>query len=156
MNEMDPPHPDPDKDEEDGTVLLPQRDPDPTLPLAPRGEGPTAYLPIARSGTPTPARMPKFIGDYRILGVLGAGGMGVVYEAEQLSPHRRVALKVMRHPHLVSEIQAQQFRREVETLGRLKHPNVATIFESGQTEDGMDFYAMEMVQGLTLGACQKI
>lgn len=131
---------------------LPRPEPDPTLPLEQPDPDRTAHLAPPRAGTPNPARMPAFIGPYRILGVLGTGGMGVVYEAEQQSPHRRVALKVMRHAHLVTEVQAHQFKREVETLGRLKHPNVATIYESGQTDDGLDFYAMEMVQGATLDA----
>jgi eukaryotic-like serine/threonine-protein kinase len=127
----------------------PDGDPDGTRPLAsPDPEATRALGP----GQPAPAsaRLPQSIGDYRILRVLGMGGMGVVYEAEQQHPRRRVALKVMRNPHLVGEAQAIQFRREIRTLGRLKHPNVATIFESGQTEDGLEFYAMEMVQGDTL------
>lgn len=131
---------------------LPRPEPDPTLPLEKVDPDRTAHLAPRQAGSSNPARMPAFIGPYRILGVLGAGGMGVVYEAEQQSPQRRVALKVMRQAHLVTEAQAHQFRREVETLGRLKHPNVATIYESGQTEDGLDFYAMERVQGVTLDA----
>ena len=131
---------------------LPRPEPDSTLPLEKPDPDRTTHLAPRRAGSSNPARMPAFIGPYRILGILGAGGMGVVYEAEQQSPQRRVALKVMRQAHLVTEAQAHQFRREVETLGRLKHPNVATIYESGQTEDGLDFYAMEMVQGVTLDA----
>ena len=84
--------------------------------------------------------------------MLGTGGMGVVYEAEQQSPRRSVALKVMRPVQALDENQVRMFRREIETLGRLKHPGIATIYESGRTEEGQDFIAMEMVQGETLDA----
>ena len=91
------------------------------------------------------------IGGYRILGVLGEGGMGVVYDAEQSSPHRRVALKVMRRGHTVDEVHARMFHHEAQTLARLRHPKIAAIFESGHTVDGHDFFAMELVRGQTLG-----
>jgi len=90
------------------------------------------------------------VGDYRIVGLLGEGGMGVVYEAEQRSPRRRVALKVMRGSHLVDEVHARLFHREAETLARLRHPRIAAIYESGHTPEGHDFFAMEMVRGLPL------
>ncbi len=96
--------------------------------------------------------LPETIGGYRIVGVLGEGGMGVVYEAEQRHPHRRVALKVMRRGHRVDEVHARLFQREAEILGRLKHPNIAAIYESGHTVDGHDFFAMELVRGETLDA----
>jgi eukaryotic-like serine/threonine-protein kinase len=94
---------------------------------------------------------PGFIGSYRILGLLGEGGMGVVWEAEQASPRRNVAVKVVRQGHYVDEIHARLFRREAETLGRLKHPNIAAIYEAGHTDDGHDYFAMELVRGETLG-----
>ena len=100
---------------------------------------------------PTPP-LPSSIGEYRILGVLGEGGMGVVYEAEQRNPSRRVALKVMRQGHTVDEVHTRLFQREAETLGRLKHPNIGAIYESGHTDDGHDFFAMELVRGQTLDA----
>ena len=94
--------------------------------------------------------LPAAIGAYRILGVLGRGGMGVVYEAEQPHPQRRVALKVMHHGHRVDEVHARLFQREAETLARLDHPNIAAIYESGHTADGHDYFAMELVAGETL------
>ncbi len=106
-----------------------------------------------RGGVGTPKQgdpHPESIAGYRVLGILGQGGMGVVWEAEQERPKRRVALKVMRSSHAVDELHAKMFQREVETLGRLKHPNIAAIYESGHTEDGRDFFAMELVQGQTL------
>jgi len=97
-----------------------------------------------------PRELPDRIGGYSIVGVLGEGGMGVVFEAEQDRPKRRVALKVMKTSHVVDDLHAKMFLREVETLGRLKHPNIAAIYESGHTDDGHDFFAMELVRGLTL------
>ena len=93
---------------------------------------------------------PDTIAGYRILGQLGRGGTGVVWEAEQEHPRRRVALKVLRRDHLVDEYHTRMFQREAETLARLKHPNIAAIYESGHTDDGHDYFAMELVQGETL------
>ena len=94
--------------------------------------------------------VPEFIGPYRIVGELGAGGMGIVYEAEQQEPRRRVALKVVRGGRFVDDHTVRMFHREVETLARLKHPNIAGIYESGRTEAGEHYFAMELVEGLTL------
>ncbi len=109
---------------------------------------------ISGSGVSVPRQGPKGlpdrIGGYSIVGVLGEGGMGVVFEAEQDRPKRRVALKVMKTNHVVDDLHAKMFLREVETLGRLKHPNIAAIYESGHTDDGHDFFAMELVRGQTL------
>jgi eukaryotic-like serine/threonine-protein kinase len=57
----------------------------------------------------------------------------------------------MRQGHLIDDVHARMFHREAETLGRLKHPNIAAIYESGHTDDGHDFFAMELVAGVTLG-----
>jgi tetratricopeptide (TPR) repeat protein/tRNA A-37 threonylcarbamoyl transferase component Bud32 len=95
-------------------------------------------------------RLPENIEGYRVLGLLGEGAMGMVYEAEQQHPRRRVAIKVLHRHHLVDDLHARMFLREVETLGRLKHPNIAAIYESGHTADGRDYFAMELVRGLTL------
>jgi serine/threonine protein kinase/Tfp pilus assembly protein PilF len=97
-------------------------------------------------------RIPVAIGQYRILGKLGEGGMGVVYEAEQQQPRRKVALKVVRGGHFVDEQRIKMFQREADTLARLKHPNIGAIYESGRTEDGQHFFAMELVRGDTLDA----
>jgi serine/threonine protein kinase/tetratricopeptide (TPR) repeat protein len=96
------------------------------------------------------ARQPERIGNYRIIKRIGAGGMGVVYEAEQSHPRRLVALKVIRGGTYVDETHLRMFHREAQTLGRLKHPAIAAIFESGDTEDGQHFFAMELVRGETL------
>jgi serine/threonine protein kinase len=93
----------------------------------------------------------RTIGDFRILRKLGQGGMGVVYEAEQQNPKRAVALKVIRGGGHVDDTHVRMFRREVQTLARLKHLGIAAIYESGHTEDGQHFFAMELVRGETLG-----
>ena len=76
--------------------------------------------------------------------------MGVVFEAEQDSPRRRVALKVIR-PVLESDARLRRFRRECEVLGRLEHPGIARIYEAGTFEHGgatRPYFAMELVEGV--------
>jgi eukaryotic-like serine/threonine-protein kinase len=97
-----------------------------------------------------PAALPAEIGGFRILSLLGRGGMGIVYEAEQRSPRRRVALKVIRGGRLVDDLQLRLFRREAETLARMVHPNIAAIYETGRTDDGQHFFTMELVTGQPL------
>jgi len=96
-------------------------------------EGP---IPSAPTGD-----LPRSIGHYRILRKLGEGGMGIVYEAEQQNPRRRVALKVIRGGRFVDDATIRMFRREAETLARLRHPNIGAIYESGRTEEGQHFFA---------------
>ena len=92
--------------------------------------------------------MPARIGGYRVIRLLGRGGMGVVYEAEQDSPTRRVALKVMRSwPSGNARI---RFQHEAELLARLQHPGLAQIYEVGSAVVGgmtVPFFAMELVRG---------
>ncbi len=98
------------------------------------------------------AVLPHEIGGFRILGKLGEGGMGIVYEAEQRSPQRRVALKIVRGGHFVDDQYLRMFRRETETLARLTHPNIAALYEAGRTDDGQHFFTMELVLGETPAA----
>ena len=91
------------------------------------------------------------VGDYRILREIGRGGMGVVYEAEQISLGRRVALKVL--PRQVSgdwTIQ-ERFRREARAAARLHHTNIVPVYEVGQDGD-VRFYAMQFIHGQGLEA----
>jgi serine/threonine protein kinase/WD40 repeat protein/Flp pilus assembly protein TadD len=86
------------------------------------------------------------IGDYRILGEIGRGGMGVVYEAEQVSLGRRVALKVLAG-HLVADHKTRErFRREAKAAARLHHTNIVPVFEVSRDRD-VSFYAMQLIQG---------
>ena len=92
-----------------------------------------------------PPSIPDRIGRFKIIRLIGEGGMGSVYEAEQGSPSRRVAMKVIR-AGAVSRQALARFRREAEVLGLLQHPGIAQIFESG-THDGQPYIAMELVDG---------
>ncbi len=89
---------------------------------------------------------PRQIGDYRILREIGRGGMGVVYEAEQISLGRRVALKVL--PRLVSDdpMVLERFRREARAAARLHHTNIVPVFEVGR-DDEVAYFAMQFIQG---------
>jgi WD40 repeat protein len=89
------------------------------------------------------------VGRYRVLRLVGEGGMGSVFEAEQDRPNRCVALKVIR-PGLLSTALLKRFEQEVEILGRLGHPGIAQIYEAGIADDGQPFFAMEFVRGLPL------
>ena len=119
--------------------------------MADETQFPTLASPELPGPPPPDAPLPQEIGGFRILSVLGRGGMGIVYEAEQQSPRRRVALKVIRGGRLVDEVQLRLFRREAETLARLVHPNIAAIYEAGATPDGQHFFTMELVAGQPLG-----
>ena len=91
-----------------------------------------------------------WIAGYRIIRKLGEGGMGVVYEAEQQQPRRRVALKVIRGGAAVDDNLIRLFQREVKSLALLKHPGIAAIHDAGRTEAGQHFFAMELVTGVPL------
>ena len=97
---------------------------------------------------PTPAGVPgvRQIGDYLILREIGRGGMGVVYEAEQVSLRRRVALKVLPGHAAGLRKALERFRREAKAAARLHHTNIVPVFEVGQQDD-VAFYAMQFIQG---------
>jgi WD40 repeat protein/predicted Ser/Thr protein kinase len=92
---------------------------------------------------------PSRVGHYRIVRCIAEGGMGAVYEAEQDSPRRTVALKVIR-PGLASPALIKRFRHEAQILGRLHHPGIAQVYEAGLADDGQPFFAMEFIRGLPL------
>jgi tetratricopeptide (TPR) repeat protein len=101
---------------------------------------------------PSGAHVPPRIGRYRILRVIGEGGMGTVYEAEQESPRRTVALKVIR-PGFVTPSHLRRFEQESHLLGRLQHPGIAQVYEAGTADSGhgpQPYFAMELVRGETL------
>lgn len=82
------------------------------------------------------------IHGYRLLRVLGYGGMSTVYLARQVSLEREVALKVMLPEALTDEISRRRFENEARTIARLDHPNIVVIYEVGRTRDGLPYYAM--------------
>ena len=84
---------------------------------------------------------------YRIEANLGEGGMGQVYLAEHVRMKRKSAIKIMR-PALVGDVEAlQRFTREAESASQISHPNVAAIYDFGETDDGIVYLAMEYVDG---------
>ncbi|KAA3607969.1 MAG: serine/threonine protein kinase [Planctomycetota bacterium] len=90
------------------------------------------------------------LGDFRLIRVIGAGGMATVYEAEQISLHRRVAVKVLAPQLRCSERAVQKFLREAEAGGRPNHPGIAAIYAIGK-QGTVPFMAQEMVgEGRTL------
>jgi serine/threonine protein kinase/WD40 repeat protein/tetratricopeptide (TPR) repeat protein len=96
-----------------------------------------------------PGRLPDQLGDYRILRYLGAGGMGVVYEAVRESLRNNVALKVM-HPQFRDREQyARRFRIEARSAARLHHTNIVSVFDYG-VHDGVCYYAMQYIAGHSL------
>jgi eukaryotic-like serine/threonine-protein kinase len=98
-------------------------------------------------GTPAPAL--RQLGDYRIIRAIGQGGMGAVYEAEQISLGRHVALKVLPHKALASEKTRKRFEREARAAARLHHTNIVPVFGIGEHE-GLPYYVMQFIQGLSL------
>jgi len=96
---------------------------------------------------PAPAEQ---IGPYRIKGILGEGGMGLVYHAEQLEPIRReVALKVIKLGMDTKEVIAR-FESERQALALMDHPNIARVHDAGSTEEGRPYFVMEYVEGIPI------
>lgn len=95
--------------------------------------------------------VPTSIGSYRILGEIGVGGMGTVYEAIRESEDftQRAALKVIRNG-MSNMILLRRFRAEQKILASLEHPNIARFLDGGTTTDGDPYYAMEFVEGLSV------
>jgi WD40 repeat protein/tetratricopeptide (TPR) repeat protein len=91
------------------------------------------------------------LGDYRILREIGRGGMGVVYEAEQESLGRRVALKVLSAGSLLDPKQVRRFEREAKAAARLHHTNIVPVFGVGR-QDGHHYFVMQFIAGLGLDA----
>ena len=90
------------------------------------------------------------LGDFKLIRELGRGGMGVVFEAEEIGLGRRVALKVL-PPHVtLSARSIERFRREAAALGKLMHPGIVPIYRVGEVE-GTHYYAMELIEGGSLG-----
>ncbi len=94
---------------------------------------------------------PGRLGEFRLLREVGRGGMGVVYEAEQESLGRRVALKVLPSGALTDTKQVRRFEREARSAARLHHTNIVPIFGVGQHE-GTHYYVMQFIQGQGLDA----
>src|SRR5262249_26956190 len=99
-------------------------------------------------------KVPEQLGDYRILGEVGRGGMGVVYEAVQESLGRHVALKVFASHGLLLPTYLERFRREAWAAARLHHTNIVPVHGVGEHE-GVHYYAMQFIQGQGLDEVLK-
>ncbi len=119
--------------------------------LAPHLEEALTGIEFIHGAEPTPGQPPAQLGDFRIVREVGRGGMGVVYEAEQISLKRRVALKVLRLGAVADEVAMQRFQREAETIAQLHHTNIVPIFAVG-CEAGVRYYAMQFIEGRDLAA----
>ncbi len=118
---------------EDSFLEVPALEPDATLDKSPMIEGP---------GT--------MIGRYKLLELIGEGGMGLVYLAEQQEPVRRnVALKIVKLGMDTKQVIAR-FEAERQTLAVLDHPNIAHVFDAGTTEAGRPYFVMEYVEGMSI------
>ncbi len=95
------------------------------------------------------ARPPEHLGDFDIVQEIGRGGMGIVYEAEQRSLGRRVAVKVLPKHALLCESDVGRFEREARTAARLHHTNIVPVFGVGE-QDGLHYYVMPLVRGVGL------
>ena len=106
----------------------------------------------ALRGPPAPAAVPHLpLGDFQIVRELGRGGMGVVYEATQLSLGRRVALKVLPFAAALDAKQLQRFRTESHAAAQLHHTNIVPVYAVG-CERGTHYYAMQVIDGQPLDA----
>ena len=141
------------------TPSLPR--PDPAVPrtvdsASPPAPSPAAGMPLTAfddatlaprpNDGPPAQRWPARVGDYDILGILGHGGMGVVYRAVQRTLNRPVALKMIRSGSYAHPEEIAHFRAEAQTIARLQHPNIVQVYEVGE-ENGCPFFSLEFMDG---------
>src|ERR1700730_6522202 len=89
------------------------------------------------------------LGDFEILREIGRGGMGIVYEARQISLNRKVALKVLGGGLGLTDKAIERFLREAQAAAKLHHTNIVPVYATGE-QDGLYFYAMELIDGSSL------
>ena len=126
---------------------------DQTVPMTnrPSLDG-TATMSFAPSAAVRAHNLPAQIGNYRVLHLIGQGGMGSVFAAEQPHPRRIVALKVIRSGVVTGDM-LRRFEQESQVLGRLQHPGIAQVYEAGTADNGygpQPYFAMEFIQGCRL------
>jgi serine/threonine protein kinase/Tfp pilus assembly protein PilF len=105
--------------------------------------------PTANGPGPADGELQGVLGDYRLIREIGRGGMGVVYEAEQVSLRRRVALKVLPFASALDPRHLQRFRNEAHAAAQLHHTNIVPVYAVG-FERGIHFYAMQFIEGRSL------
>ena len=120
------------------------------------GLGLSALLAFALFASRALARLRKqmhaalSLGQYTVTGELGRGGMGVVYEAQHAMLRRRTALKLIHDSG--DALRLKRFEREAQLTSRLTHPNTISVYDYGSTPDGLLYYAMEYIEGVTFDA----
>ena len=92
----------------------------------------------------------EFEGRYRVTRLIGRGGMGAVYEGEQIRLGRKIAIKVLMPKAKVSESIIKRFDREAKFIAKLKHPNIVEIIDFDETKEGIPFMIMEYLEGRSL------
>ncbi len=102
-------------------------------------------------GEPGAGQRLRYIGDYEIVGVLGRGGMGVVFRARQITLNRQVALKMIRNAEFADDDQLRRFQNEAEAVATLDHPGIVPIYEVGTYED-QRYFSMKLVDGRGMDA----
>src|SRR5262245_44225232 len=119
-------------------------------------DGSFGPLDVPDHGAPTVDRFPEseapgtVIGPYKLMEVIGEGGMGTVYMAEQTETvRRRVALKVIK-PGMDSKQVVARFEAERQALAMMDHPNIAKVLDGGMTASGRPYFVMELVRGLPI------
>ncbi|MFO0979082.1 MAG: protein kinase [Planctomycetaceae bacterium] len=123
---------------------------DPAERFATAGKMADALRQIMEQNKTTASTEPAIVGTYRLIKRIGEGGMGVVYEAEQMRPVRRqVALKIIK-ASVSSEETKRRFQTERQALSVLNHPHIASVYESGVFEDGQLYFTMELVTGSSI------
>jgi WD40 repeat protein/serine/threonine protein kinase len=126
------------------------RDVFPALVMMEQFKPPVGEATAAGGLAPTADSKPlERLGDYRILREIGRGGMGLVYEAEQISLGRHVALKVLPTHHLLDPRHLARFRREAKAAARLHHTNIVPVYGVGD-DSGLHYYVMQFIAGLGL------
>jgi serine/threonine protein kinase/Tfp pilus assembly protein PilF len=119
--------------------------------LADLGRSAATGVPAAIPPAGPPPDLVGTLGDYRLLREVGRGGMGVVYEAEQVSLGRRVALKVLPFAAALDAKQLQRFKNEAQAAAHLQHQSIVPVYGVG-SERGVHYYAMQFIDGQTLAA----
>src|SRR6267142_2144258 len=112
----------------------------------PKAQAPAESSPSSGIGVYAWGRRLERLGDFRLIREVGRGGMGVVYEAEQVSLGRRVALKVLQNQFWLDPQQQPRFLREARAAAKLHHSNIVPVHGVGEYE-GMHYYVMQFIQG---------